>query len=133
MNDFVIGFYSFCAFIIPLRKFIKIEETESKDSTITDIAKRVTIYSSIAILSTIMIIITTFIFTETATLLYTLDSVINTFCVIQQFSSDGHSLSNKFCKYIYCICNEAEKNLVENIEMNHTIDINKCAPSTENK
>eukprot|EP01083_Nonionella_stella_P142963 443367_1 len=97
MNDFVIGIYCVLAFIMPLRKYVWLEESEMDNSN-TDIkqvqtqhaelrslAIRIMLYSSVALVSTMIITAIASVVSESSGVLFAIDSTINALCVTLQF------------------------------------------------
>ena len=79
MNDFVIGLYCLFAFILPLRKYIKlanksnsmhidVNNNKINDPNLRSIATRIMVYSSIALISTMTVTVITAVIKESASL-----------------------------------------------------------------
>eukprot|EP00483_Globobulimina_turgida_P001937 UN01939 len=125
MNDFVIGCYCLFAFIVPLRKYVLLEGdgeeyTVTKDaeiqktnnnSELKTLITRIMIYSSIALVSTMITTVVSSIVHESAGPLFGIDSVINAVCVIFQFSASDRDTTNNSFTLCPCNCNDSETKL----------------------
>eukprot|EP01084_Bolivina_argentea_P248025 414888_1 len=100
VSDFVIATYCLIAFIFPLRKYMKITD-ENRDiiNNLSGSPKRIIIYSSIMLISTMLITIITAAVEGTGGLLFGIDHTINVYCVVMQFSNiDTGKITSKCIK-----------------------------------
>eukprot|EP01083_Nonionella_stella_P033010 90370_1 len=88
MNDFVIGLYCLLAFVLPLRKYVWLEQQQKqqKSTDLRCITLRIMVYSSIALFSTMMFTVIASAVNESGGVMFAIDSTINALCVVFQFA-----------------------------------------------
>eukprot|EP01084_Bolivina_argentea_P058170 106223_1 len=94
INDFIIGLYCLFVFIMPLRKYIALEDTETNNTTthnknqseLKPLVTKIMIFSSIALISTMIVTLISAIANEAGGILFGLDGTINSICVTFQFA-----------------------------------------------
>eukprot|EP01083_Nonionella_stella_P074025 200582_1 len=106
MNDFVIGIYYLLSFLLPLRKYIWLEAQQENPTTLQvktndtrtaqsaantplqDLAKRIMIFSGIALVSTMTFTVIAAMIQASGALLFPIDSLVNAVCVVLQFKHE---------------------------------------------
>eukprot|EP01083_Nonionella_stella_P176887 620216_1 len=95
INDFVIGTYCLLAFILPLKKYVWLEQqSPAFDSELQHLANRIMIFSGIALVSTMVFIVASSILSDPG-LFVVIDATVNALCAVLQF---------KHCKSVPCMC-----------------------------
>lgn len=85
-NDLFIGIYSLFAFILPLRRLI-LNNNKENVQDLTDLIKRIVVYSIIALFITILSILITMMTPVLGAFLSPLSSTVTVYCIIMQFSN----------------------------------------------
>ena len=85
-NDLFIGIYSLFAFILPLRRLI-LNNNKENVQDLTDLIKRIVIYSIIALFITLFSILVSMIIPSLGAFLSPLSSTVTIYCIIMQFSN----------------------------------------------
>eukprot|EP01083_Nonionella_stella_P003670 10572_1 len=126
INDFVIGTYCLLAFILPLKKYVWLEQqSPAFDSELQHLANRIMIFSGIALVSTMVFIVASSILSDPG-LFVVIDATINALCAVLQF---------KHCKSVPCMCvpslqvksSQELKSSVSQMDQQSTTSTNKVA------
>ena len=129
-SDFVIGTYCLFVFVLPLRKYIKLERTTSNSNELATIAKKITIFSSLMLITSMMATIISAIASYTASFVYTIDLTVNAVCIVYQFgTTDTTTISSKyircFIEFLQCEYGRNDEkqlsNIIGSIDTSHKI------------
>eukprot|EP01084_Bolivina_argentea_P001226 2255_1 len=137
ISDLIIGSYCLFIFVIPLRKYIAIERENCDSSDLAMIVKRVMIWSSFSLISTMLAILIVMIENNAAVYVYPIDLTFNAFCTSMQFRDIPRQLLPQFVRkmieYIQCKCFHKEmiKNRLQLTLSNRAKNV--ASPETESK
>lgn len=127
ISDFVIGLYCLFAFVLPLRKYIKLEQKTNGPNDLAVLARKILIFSGLMLISTMVITTLAAIFNSIASFVYIVDWCINSICIVNQFGNvDINSVPRKYRRFISCLqcdCNNDEKELIKSMEMSQMSDV----------
>ena len=102
-NDLFIGIYSLFAFILPLRRLV-LNNNKENVQDISDLIKRIVIYSIIALFITLISILVSMSVPGLGQFLSPLSSTVTIYCIIMQFSNIPlKKLKSKYLRLIVSI------------------------------
>ena len=111
-SDLIIGLYFLIVFIYPLRKYIKLEQQSQNENaavykermSLSQIATRIMIYSSIMLITTIICTMIAAIYNQSAGIVMPIDGLINLICIVMQFRPIQPSqIPKKYLCFITCL------------------------------